>query len=119
MHVSRIPSPKNSRLTRAVTSDEKPQPTSIIRAGSRCLSIAWSTQASSGGYIPFRCQYSVLSSVGRAANWSGSCVANTFSHSASCSFSRQSIPGVGCGSAGHILRFMRGRASRRVSGTGE
>ena len=86
---------------------------------SRCLSIAWSTQASSTGYMWFPFQYSVSSSVGSGGNRSGSCKANTSRQSASCSRSRQSIPGVGCGSGGQTLSLNRRLASFRVSGTGE
>ncbi len=53
MQVTSIPPPRSSRFTRAVTSEDHPQPTSITRAGSRCRSIACSAHASSGENISF------------------------------------------------------------------
>ena len=47
MHVKSIAPSKYSRLTRAVTSDDQPQPVSITRRGRKWRSIACSIHASS------------------------------------------------------------------------
>ena len=116
MHVSSHPALEPLAVDPGATRVEKPQPTSIIRAGRISSSKPASTQASSGGYWSLRAWYMVGSSPGSSLNSSLSWAANRW-QSASWASSRQSMPGVSRGGWGQIRS--RSPAISRVSYIGE